>query len=846
MKGVLLKKLLLAGSYFVVACLVEMITFLMMGFGALPKYVWLDVACILIVTAVVYIIPSFRAQSVVIVALLILQCFLSVVNQILYDMSGFVFVLSLFSVANAAVGAFRLEYLNFYIIGIFLVILALEITYVTVICRRVKVKCVRHGQTTVLVLFLALLVAGLSELLYFTEKSTFVRADDNDPMYIYKDDGYLYSTQFVTAKALRSFGTFSFYYKNIANFIADIDEANLTDEDVAERVEALHSYFAEGSRSSSLEDLDLSPYGGSDQIMTGMLDGQNIVLIVIESGEWYGINSEYTPTLYALASQGVAMTNYITRDKTNHSEAMSVLGSYPIEDKNSFEAILEKYLAFSLPNIVKNNGYTTNYFHTGNATYYNRNESFGGGIYGFEHAAFADTLEKINGYYDKNGFYDFDRDSEMISQYLDAYTRVDEEDSAFYTQMMTLISHGSYEDLISYGDYSADWTQEQKDAFSAACTVKELEIYYERIDDYPALGSYIDEKFALTADKYEEESSDGSEETDPSAGEETGEPVPTDVYLRYKRYQAGLMDLDVGVNRLLHELQQSGELSNTTFVFYADHNAYYSDQVYALKNVKEDQVWNLKLYNIPFFFWSGKYMSLSVESDLYDGVAYVKDDLTEEMMEESGLTEADFYDGAFYYAISHSAQDDSYAFLRGAKIEKFCDSFDVLPTLLDLLGYDYNLNLYHGYSVFDEPESLFVSRESGMFKKYIYTSGDDIYVQAKVNENGSVQSMEGDILFFTDSDGRACVTVWNENGEVTYLADEVKEYMYVLDDYIVYSIDSIFMNTSDDRRELFSKSVFDFMVDLSSYYEKQEKLEEMYFLDYFRHAPFDELVEKIV
>lgn len=29
--------------------------------------------------------------------------------------------------------------------------------------------------------------------------------------------------------------------------------------------------------------------------MTGMLDGQNIVLIVIESGEWYGINSEYTP-----------------------------------------------------------------------------------------------------------------------------------------------------------------------------------------------------------------------------------------------------------------------------------------------------------------------------------------------------------------------------------------------------------------------------------------------------------------------------------------------------------------------------------------------------------------------
>ena len=48
------------------------------------------------------------------------------------------------------------------------------------------------------------------------------------------------------------------------------------------------------------------------------------------------------------------------------------------------------------------------------------------------------------------------------------------------------------------------------------------------------------------------------------------------------------MDLDVGVNRLLHELSESGELSNTTFFVYADHNCYYTDQSYSLKNVAED------------------------------------------------------------------------------------------------------------------------------------------------------------------------------------------------------------------------------------------------------------------
>lgn len=844
MKGVLLKKLLLAGSYFVVAFLVEIITFLMMGFGAFPKYVLLDIASILIVTAVIYIIPSFRAQAIVIVALLVVQCFLSAVNQVLYDMSGYVFVLSMFSLANAAAGAFRLEYLNFYIIGIFLVILTAEIFYVVAICRHVAVKKAHKEQTTVLVLFLALLLAGASEGLYFSAKSSFTRADASDPMYIYKDDDYLYTTQFMTAKALRSFGTFSFYYKNIANFIADVGESELTDEDTAERVAALDAYFAEGAMSSSLEDLDLTPYGGSDQIMTGMLDGQNIVLIVIESGEWYAINATYTPTLYALAEQGVAMTNYITRDKTNHSEAMSILGSYPVEDKNALESLLDNDLAFSLPNLVQNDGYTTNYYHTGNETYYNRDETFGGGVYGFEHAAFADTLEKINGYYEKNGFYDFDRDSEMISQYLDGYTRVDDGDSTFYTQMMTLISHGSYEDLIAYGDYSADWTEEQKEAFSAACTVKELEVYYERIDDYPAAGSFIDEKFALTAEKYKKPDGEG-EGTASEPGAVPDDPQPTEVYLRYKRYQAGLMDLDVGVNRLLHALEESGELSNTTFVFYADHNAYYSDQVYALKNVEEDQVWNLKLYNIPFFFWSGKYMSLSVESNLYDGVEYRKDDLTEEMMEQSGLTEADFYDGEFYYTLSHRAADDSYAFLQGAKIDKFCNSFDVLPTILDLLGYEYNLNLYHGYSVFDKPESLFVSRESGMYKEHVYTSGDAIYIEAVQNENGSVQSVDGQILFFTDEDGRERVTIWNDYGEVTYLADEVEEYLYVSDGYVVYVIDNIFRSYEDDRRELLSGEAFSFLINLTGYYEKQEQLEEMYFIDYFRYAEIGELVRKI-
>lgn len=831
MTGVLLKKLLLAGSYLIAAFLVEMLTFLLMGFGAFPEYVLLDIACMLIVAALIYIIPSFVAQAAVIIALLALQCLLSVVNELLYDLSGYVLVLSMFNLAGEATRAFNIDYLNFYLIGAFVLLLSAEIAYCVAVCRRVRVKHPRRGQTVVLALFLALLVGGVSECLYFSAKSSFTRADSSDPLYIYKDDNYLYTTQFISAKALKTFGTFSFYYKNIANFIADVEESNLTEEDTAERVAALDEYFSGGQTSSSLENLDLTPYGGSDQIMTGMLDGQNIVLIVIESGEWYGINATYTPTLYALADQGVSMINYTTRDKTNHSEAMSIFGSYPSEDRNTVDHLLDNTFPFTLPSIVQSDGYTTNYFHANVGSYYDRDLTFGTGLYGFENAHFLDTSPLLNGYYEKNSFYDFDRDSEMISQYLDEFTYTDGESDLFYTQMMTLISHGSYNDFVLYGDYSADWSEEEKAAFSEQCTVKDLEVYYERISDYPAAGSYIDEKFALDAEKTE---------TD----EATEEEVPTDVYLRYKRYQAGLMDLDVGVNRLLHELQESGELDNTTFVFYADHNCYYTDQQYALKDIEVDTVWDLRLYNIPFFFWSGKYMDLTVSSSLYNGVEYAKDDLTEEMMEKGGVTAADYYDGEFYYTIDHSATDDSYSFLAGKRIGKFCNSFDLLPTILDLLGYEYNLNLYQGVSVFDAPQSVFVSRESGMYNDHIYTTGEQIFIRAEVNENGSVQAEGGKILFFTDGEGVQRVTIWNEFGEATYRAEDIAQYVYVQDGFVVYEVGAIFSGTEGDRRELLSADVYEFLVDLSAYYEKQEQLEEMFFLDYFRYADISDFVRK--
>ena len=76
--------------------------------------------------------------------------------------------------------------------------------------------------------------------------------------------------------------------------------AEVTAEELYENISGLNNYFDEGEWNSSVP-----VYDRFSGIMTGSCAGKNVVLVVIESGEWYDINPEYTPTLYALASQGL-------------------------------------------------------------------------------------------------------------------------------------------------------------------------------------------------------------------------------------------------------------------------------------------------------------------------------------------------------------------------------------------------------------------------------------------------------------------------------------------------------------------------------------------------------------
>lgn len=76
---------------------------------------------------------------------------------------------------------------------------------------------------------------------------------------------------------------------------------------------------------------------------------------------------------------------------------MSILGSYPSNSDPSTK-LKEAELSFTLPNLLGNLGYTTNYFHANNKSFYNRDVTHGaGGPYGFDTAHFLDDMPALEG-----------------------------------------------------------------------------------------------------------------------------------------------------------------------------------------------------------------------------------------------------------------------------------------------------------------------------------------------------------------------------------------------------------------------------------------------------------------
>ena len=150
-------------------------------------------------------------------------------------------------------------------------------------------------------------------------------------------------------------------------------------------------------------------------------------------------------------------------------------------------------------------------------------------------------------------------------------------------------------------------------------------------------------------------------------------------------YECGVKGLDDAIGVIISKLKAECIYDETTLLLYSDHNAYYEELSHKVKGLDPNNNNTKELNIIPMIISS------------------------------PGLK------------IYNSSHDEKFIIN-----DRFSSSYDVIPTLFDLLGVKFNENLYLGHSLFRPSDYIFT--ENGVTRDMVvyYSNtgglyGDDIY-----------------------------------------------------------------------------------------------------------------------
>lgn len=332
-------------------------------------------------------------------------------------------------------------------------------------------------------------------------------------------------------------------------------------------------------------------YEGDDKYF-GVSEGNNVITILGETFEWMSFMSESAdfddsfkfvngasiskdnmreiyPNLYRLYDEGYVLTNYHAREKTDISEAYSIVGSYPIR-KYTYYDYPTNFKPQSMPNVLKadskSNGdsFSSQYFHNGYGDFYNREEAIRG--FGFDSTKFSNDMKSSDAFNDYGASGERNFDSEMIDACYDEMFPTDVD--RFYTYITTITMHGLY--------------QRQRN------NLTDHKHYYKGSE----YGCYDVLK----------EASNGEMDVDSCSSME----------LSLYTYMAAAMVTDEAIGKILYYLENRGLLDNTTIVLFGDHQAYYEGlsnyvkNIYNAEDCYDDNINYMDLYRVPCMIYDKK------------------------------------------------------------------------------------------------------------------------------------------------------------------------------------------------------------------------------------------------
>lgn len=691
--------------YMVIGSIIlELVNFIILDFGFFPHYFMYDLTIVVVLAMVVFIMPHYITQYVLSTIILGVQALLIYANYSLYmiytgDLFSFDMMRLLKEAAAAVTSSFVYFSIVFQIILVFLFIAIIGFLLLKY-CLKDKFNIKNHFSIATVFMFLGVQMFSLSACAGFRSKLSPNNYGDNLQDFVFSDSFYMY-TDIMKENSFKQYGTYGFYLNMLFN-------TNHSHTDTIKK--AAVDYFNKG---------DIY----SDSNVFGVDKDKNVIVIMMESLEWFAFedgnynfptgqfSNELTPNIYGLITgdlngqddgkKGIVATNFFAKSKTNISESYALLGNFPV-GQNLLDVLSDNVgdgFDYALPNTLKQNGYLTNYVHSNTITFYDRNLTHK--QLGFDQLTGKESLQDEEGhqkYFDME-FHHWLNEETFVNEAMDNIvpTSADEatfggDKDKFFTFYLNVSTHGPYKD-----------NNENLD-----------QVRYKNFVKYGADDCILDEEdnYILNPQKSEQELTYTKwyDNVLKNYGNKIGdEYYENNLTNQIVNYMSGVKGLDAAIGAIVKRLEDYQILDDTIMLLYSDHYAYYDSMSNSIKDIP---IYagnrSVELNTIPFILVS-------------PGLQNMKN-------------------------VPYTSQGEGYLYL-----DSFCSAYDIIPTILDLLGIKFNSRLYLGNSIFNpvrttykvmvdnQPQvhtmNVYYSNIGGLYCQDLFTSNlEDFIAQNDVDE----------------------------------------------------------------------------------------------------------------
>ncbi len=541
-----LNQILKPALFLIISIILELVSFSIFDFKTasgskqiLPQYIFFDVGVWLMVCGFMLCSKKNWVSNLVFYIAIVVKVTLFIVGVTLEGNFGYLFSFDKTRLIPEMMESMNTTFVNYGLIAVAIIgaifVIALPILFDKLLGKK-KIQ-LKKISNSIFCLLLFLITTTIGAGCFAAQTALLKTSNANKEI---SDDKYLFQNLQINGLAYQKFGSCGFYIRNIMNLI--FPNNGVSKSEVNSTIETYNKSVA-----------------GKD--VTASLYGDNLIVIMLESFEWFAIDPYNTPNLWALktgessesvSEQGLVFTNYYSNNKTNVSEGIGILGYMPNESTFQVKAENTYSTKFSLPNLFKSEGYSTAFFHNWKIHFYDRdivNKS-----YGFDKIY---SLEDFDSDSKSTEFNYYNLESDFVEQFMDELAPTSGKFMSFYT---TVSSHGSYE--VSNPKFEKHFKTYDKNLEKMKTWFKSEGYTYPEDEEMQAC---------------------------------------------LKEYKSAAMDTDEMLGKLFKHLEDTGLINNTAVMLYADHNAYYQNLSKNIKGTQDDDFSSQTAYTVPLMIYSKKF-----------------------------------------------------------------------------------------------------------------------------------------------------------------------------------------------------------------------------------------------